>query len=136
MLKTLTAILTLTLCSTALAEPILYVCERPAWDGQEGCGLNNTYATYSMLLDTKDFDHKYAYYTLRSSKGCDANKGRRQKYRYLANDETISFALDLKSRSSIGAGRMSTIELDLDSMKAVMSKVKDSPELTCRVGEI
>jgi len=129
-----TLVLTLVFCSTAFAESVLYVCERPAWDGMEGCGPNNTYETYSMSVDTGDFGNKHSKYNFRMSKGCDAKKGRRYKYDYNANDETIVFSFNAKpSSSSFGYGKMSTIKLDLDSMKAVMSGVEDSPVLSCRI---
>lgn len=132
MSRILIAILTFTFCSIAVADPVLYVCERPAWDGVEGCGPNNTYATYKLLVETKDFEKKYSKYTFRGSRGCNADRGRRYKYDYRANGDTIKFAFNPRPGSS-GTAHMSTITLDLDSMKAVMSGVKDSPELMCRV---
>ncbi len=136
MSKILTVILTLSFCSIALAEPVLYVCERPAWDGEKGCGPNNTYATYSMQVETDEFDNKYSYYEFRGSKGCDANKGRRYKYNYKANGDVIQFAFKAKPYSSMYSNQVSTITLDLDSMKAVMSRVEDSPELSCRIEQL
>lgn len=132
MSRILTAILTLTFCSIAFANPVTYVCERPAWDGEEGCGPNNTYATYKLAVETKDFNKKYSKYSFRGSKGCNANRGHRYQYAYRANGDTIKFAFD-PSPGSTGTVQMSTITLDLDSMKAVMSGVKHSPELMCRV---
>ena len=132
--KVPTAILVLALCSTALADPVKYVCERPAWDGVNGCGPNNTYETYSMLLNTDDFDNRSPRYTLRSAKGCNADKGRRFKYNYYANGERITFAFNPNPGSPYL--RQSTIKLDLDSMKAVLSDVTDSQELSCRIEEV
>lgn len=134
MSKIATLVLTSVFCTTAFAESIVYVCERPAWDGQEGCGPNNTYATYSMTVDAGDFGNKHAKYNFRMSKGCDASKGRRYKYDYNATDKTIVFSFSAKpSSSSFGYAKLSTIKLDLDSMQAVMSGVEDSPVLSCRV---
>jgi hypothetical protein len=135
MLRIPTVILTLAFCSTALADPVLYVCERPVWDGHEGCGQNNTYATYSILYDTRDINKKYSKYTFRGSKGSDAKKGRRYTYRYKANGEKMIFAFSANPTST-NTAQMSTITVDLDSMKGVMSGVKDSPEMTCRIEEI
>ena len=132
--KVLTAIFVFAFCSTALADPVKYVCERPAWDGVQGCGPNNTYETYSMLLDTNDFDYQSSRYTLRSAKGCNADKGRRYKYQYKANGTKITFAFNPNPGSSYL--RQSTIKLDLDSMKAVLGNVEESPELSCRIEEV
>ena len=132
MSRILTAIFTLMFCSIAFADPVLYVCERPAWDGEDGCGPNNTYATYKLLVETNDFNKKHSTYTFRGSKGCDADRGRRYKYAYKANGDTIKFAFNPRPGSS-GTVKMSTITLDLDSMKAIMSGVKESPELMCWV---
>jgi len=132
MSRILIAILTFSFCSIAFADPVLYVCERPAWDGEDGCGPNNTYATYKLLVNTNDFNKKYSKYTFRGSKGCNANRGHRYKYAYRANGHTIKFGFD-PSPGSTGSVQMSTITLDLDSMKAVMSGVNESPELVCRV---
>ena len=38
MKKQIAAILTLALCAPAIAEPVMYVCERPTWGDDEGCG--------------------------------------------------------------------------------------------------
>jgi hypothetical protein len=131
--KILTAILVLAFCSTALADPVKYVCERPAWDGVNGCGPNNTYETYSMSMNTDDFDNKSPRYTLRTAKGCNADKGRRYKYNYKANGEKITFAFNPNPGSTYL--RQRTIKLDLDSMTAILSNVEDSPELSCRIDE-
>ena len=111
---------------------MLYVCERPAWDGEEGCGPNNTYATYKLLVNTNDFGEKHAKYAFRGSKGCNADRGKRYKYAYKANGDTIKFAFNPRPGAS-GTLKMSTITLDLDSMKAKMSGVKNGAELMCRV---
>ena len=126
--------LTLAFSSAAFAEPITYVCERPAWDGKEGCGPNDTYETYSMLVESGDFGDKQAKYSFRKSKGCDKDKGGKYKYGYKVNNGTIVFAFYPKpSSAAMGQGKMSTIKLDLDTMTAVMSNVKDSPVLSCRI---
>ncbi len=133
MSKIATLVLTFVFCSTAFAESVLYVCERPAWDGQEGCGPNNTYATYSMLVETEEFGNKHSKYDFRMRKGCDASKGRKYKYDYDYNDKTIVFAFNAKpAASAMGRAKMSTIKLDLDSMEAALSGVEDSPVLSCR----
>ena len=130
--RILIAILTFSFCSMAFADPVLYVCERPAWDGVKGCGPNNTYATFKLLVETNDFEKKHSKYTFRGSKGCNADRGRRYKYAYKANGSSIKFAFNPRPGSS-GTLQQSTITLDLDSMKALMSGVEESPELMCRV---
>lgn len=134
MSRILTAVLSLTLCSIAFADPVLYVCERPAWDGVKGCGPHNTFATYKLLVETKDFGKKHSEYTFRGAKGCNADRGRRYHYPFKADDHTIYFAFDPEPGRSSSV-QNSTIKLDLDSMKAVMSRVDHSPELTCKIAE-
>lgn len=126
-------LMTLALSSTAFAEPVLYVCERPAWEGKEGCGPNNTYYTYNLLVETRNFDDKNPMYTFQMRKGCDASKGRKHRYRYAVNDDAFLFWF--KPNPNSHASVMPTIKLDRQSMKAVMSNVDDSPELSCRVEE-
>ena len=122
---------TLVLCSTAFAEPLLYVCERPAWEGKEGCGPNNTYYTYNLQVETLEFDDRDPLYTFQMRKGCDASKGRKQRYHYKANGDAILFWF--KQNPNASTTVMPTIKLDRNTMKAVMSGVRNSPELSCRI---
>ena len=125
-------LMTLALSTSAFAEPVLYVCERPAWEGKEGCGPNNTYYTYNLLVETRDFDTKRPEYEFRMRKGCDASKGRRQSYPYAVLEDEIVFWFKQTANAS-NSTAMPTIRLNRESMKAVMSRVEHSPELTCRI---
>ena len=125
-------LMTLAFCSTAMADPVTYICERPAWEGKKGCGANNTYYTYRLQLDTKDFEHKSPEYIFQMKKGCDASKGVKQRYHYAVNDDTIAFKF-MKSPRSPSTSAWSVIYMDRDTLKATMSNVKDSPDLVCRV---
>jgi hypothetical protein len=129
--------LSLIFCSTAFAEPVLFVCERPAWEGKEGCGPNNTYYTYNLFVETNDFDKEFPLdrhpvYDFQMSKSCDASKATMWSYNYKVTDETIEFMLNLVPNGAVKARFLSTITLNRETMKAVMTKVKHSTELTCR----
>ena len=135
-MKRLSALLiTLIACSPALAAPQLYVCERPAWDGKEGCGTNNTYATYTFRVDTRDFDAEKPEYVFQGGKGCDVSNKTKYRYLYQVTPETIAFkvaGLPLLPRDKM----WTTIALDRETLKAVMYEVDHSPELTCRIEEV
>jgi len=124
--------LTLIFSSVAFAEPVLYVCERPAWGGKEGCGPNNTYYTYNLFVETDDFNTKNPIYDFQMSKGCDASKANMWNYNYQVNDDTIEFLFNQVPNGAVKSQFLSTIKLDRKTMKAVMSKVSHSSELTCR----
>jgi len=132
--RILVIFLTLAFCSTAMADPLTYICERPAWDGKEGCGPNNTYYTYRLQLDTKDFDNKDPRYVFQMKKGCDASKGSKKRYHYVVSDETLAFKFKRIAHTSSNTS-MSVIYLDRETLKAKMSNVEDSPNLTCRLEE-
>ena len=53
MKKQITFILFLALSAPVMAEPVLYVCERPTWGNDEGCGLNKTRFSYTLLVDSR-----------------------------------------------------------------------------------
>ena len=132
MSKFYTGLFLLIFCSPIFAEQILYICERPAWDGKEGCGPNNTYYTYNLLVDTADFDKKKPEYIFQKSKGCDASKASKFDYPYRVTEEDITFAFR-HGASGVSHGRpMPTIKMDRETLKAVMSGTQNSPDLTCR----
>ena len=135
MKKLITLLVALTCCTTAFAESQRYVCERPTWDGKEGCGPNNTYATYSFLVDTRDFDDEKPEYVFQGGKGCDFSKKAKYRYLYVVSPETITFKLaelPMAPRDKL----WTTITVDRQSMKATMANVNHSPELTCRIEEV
>lgn len=132
MMKSNTFFLILIFCSTAFAEPVLYICERPAWEGKDGCGANNTYYTYNFFVETDDFSKKNPLYDLQKRKGCDASKAAMWSNSYRVNEETITFWFKQQPGGSHYNQLTQTIKLDRKTLKAVISKVKHSSELTCR----
>lgn len=121
--------LILIFCSSAFADPIVYICERPAWEGVEGCGPDSTYSTYKLSVETDDFGKRKPIYGFQVAKGCDASKGARVRRNYEVNEESITFKYYLSPQ------KPATIKLDRESMKAVLSRVTKSPELSCRMEE-
>lgn len=134
-MKRLSALLiTLIACSPALAAPQLYLCERPAWDGKEGCGPNNTHSTFSFLVETNDFDNEKPEYVFQGGKGCDASKKVKYRYRYAVSEDTITFKfaeLPKAPRDKL----WTTIAIDRETMKGILNNVEHSPDLTCRIEE-
>jgi len=124
--------LALLFSSVTFAEPILYVCERPAWKGKEGCGPNNTYYTYNLFVETDDFGTRNPIYDFQMKKGCDASKANMWNYKYKVTDDTIQFVFNQVPIGAVKAQLLSIITLDRNSLKAVMSNVPHSKELTCR----
>lgn len=137
MFKIAAIFLTCTMASTVFAEPIIYICERPAWEGVEGCGLNNTYHTYGFFVDTDDFDHnadkdsfryKRPKYVFAKRKGCDLEGAQGDTGTFTVVEEGIIFWFEL---NSMVGGPRSRVDLDTISMTATMKNVKHSPNLTC-----
>ena len=132
-MKRLSALLiALIACSPALAAPQLFVCERPAWDGKEGCGPNNTYATYTFLVETNDFDDEKPEYVFQGGKGCDASKKVKYEYRYAVSEDTITFKfaeLPKAPRDKL----WTTVEINRETMKGVLNNAEHSPDLSCRI---
>lgn len=132
MSKSILVFLTLIFSSAVFAEPVLYVCERPAWGGKEGCGPNNTYYTYNLFVDTDDFSKEKPIYDFQMSKSCDASKASMWNYNYKVTDDTIEFIFNMVPNGAVKSQFLSTIKLDRKTLKAVMSNVSHSSELTCR----
>ncbi len=135
MKKLLTLTATLVFCTSAFAESLLYVCERPAWEGKDGCGPNNTYATYTMRVDTRDFDDEEPVYVFQAGKGCDVSKKTKYRHLYEVTPEAITFnfaELPKAPRDKL----WTTITVDRETMKGVLANAKHSPELACRVEEV
>jgi len=142
LIKLSTFFLMLTLCSPALADPIVYVCERPAWEGEKGCGPNNTYYTYAFHVETDDLlltkdDPKYKRptYAFQMSKSCDVSRGSRRGYFFSVAEESLTFWVNLNPAGASYAGSWSKVKLDRENMTAVMDGVKKSPFLNCRKEE-
>lgn len=130
--RILTLIAALLICSPVLAEPQLFVCERPAWDGKKGCGPNNTYATYTFLVESTDFDKDKPEYVFQSGKGCDVSKKTKYRYLYVVTEDRMVFKfaeLPKAPRDKL----WTTITLDRETMKATLKDVEHSPELSCRM---
>ena len=132
MKRFLTLFIALIVCSPAWADPQLYVCERPAWDGKDGCGPNNTYETYTFEVETGDFDDEKPEYVFQGGKGCDISKKTRYRYRYVVTPESITFKfaeLPMAPRDKL----WTTVTVDRQTMKGMLANVKHSPELSCRI---
>ena len=130
-MKTLVTIATLVFCTSALAESVLYVCERPAWGDHEGCGPNNTYSTHTFKVDTKDFGDDKPIYVYQGGKGCDVSRKEKLRYRYRVDEGEIVFSFALLPHNPRNK-LWTTITVDRDDLSAVMSGVDDSPRLQCR----
>ena len=137
MAKFFVFVLTSLICSTSFAEPVVYICERPAWEGVKGCGPNNTYYTYTFQVETDDFNGnaKDRVYAFDMKKGCEPPTGKIGKaYNYTFQDEdnSIKFWTQLQPNFPATSFSFSRVHLDLEFMTAVMDGVIDSQNLTCR----
>lgn len=115
--KTIFAIVFLALCGPLLAEPVLFICERPTWGNDEGCGPNKTRYTYGFLIDDEDFSPEKSAdyvgqltrpYVCAEARGCDLGRTGRQAGNYLRIDSGFLFRMDY--------GR--EVELHPDTMQA------------------
>ena len=120
----------------ASAETIVYVCERPAWEGVEGCGPNNTYLTYGFWVDTENFDtaadkEKFLYrepkYVYTQFQGCEVEKVYEKQGQFTTTDVGFTFWLGRAVTNS------QKVELDTVNMTAKLKghRIKHSPDLTC-----
>lgn len=146
-MPTLRSVFVLLAVSTAVnAEPVLYICERPAWDSVNGCGSNNTYYTYAFYTDTeaiqseiqadkKSFRYQSPEYVFAMRKGCDIEKAQPRLEKFRATEGEISFSFAQMYSHSMSA--YETAVLDLESMTATLKKATRSPELECNalIGE-
>lgn len=120
-------ILTLIFCSSTFAEQIVLVCERPAWNGKESCGPNNTYETYRLSLETDDFDKKGgATYGYQNAKDCDASKATKIRSKFTATKDIVRFQLDTPYKF---------IEVNRELLNGRLSGRGTSRNLTCDVEE-
>jgi len=135
MKKLIIAILSLVLSTAVLADPVLYICERPTWGDDEGCGPNKTRYTYAFVIDSEDFstektgndsnEHTRPY-TWAETRGCDLSQSPGKGGQYLVTNKGFLFGM-----GRYGYGR--EVELHTDSMQAKLlgSSVKNSPYMTC-----
>ncbi|MEE4294855.1 MAG: hypothetical protein V2I79_12915 [Xanthomonadales bacterium] len=135
MLRSIIVLITLLFSASTLAESVLYVCERPAWDGKTGCGPNNTYSTHTFLVDTDDFDDEKPIYVYQGGKGCDVSKKSRFRHHYAVTPENFVFKYARAPRAPRDK-LWATFTLDRESMTATLSKTKHASELTCRVEKV
>ena len=120
-------ILTLIFCSSTFAEQIVLVCERPAWDGEESCGPNNTYETYRLSIETDDFDRKGgASYGFQKARGWDASKATKMRGRFTAAGGIVRFQLDTPYKF---------IQVDRETLNGRLSGKGASRYLKCNVEE-
>ena len=135
--RLLTLLAALFVCSPALAASFfqLYTCERPAWNGKEGCGDNNTYSTHTFLVDKRNLRDEQPKYVYQGGKGCDVSKKPKYTYHLMKDAESITFIyaeLPKAPRNKL----WTRVVIDLNTMNAVMQGVDDSPNLTCRVEDV
>ena len=140
MTRSITLLIAILVCSSSLAEPVLFTCKRPAWGGKKGCDEANTYETYAFYLeeeailanrsvDKEAFGYLRPRHVYLKVKGCDLEEGRPSLGRFEVVDRTLTLWLgDVRIGDGIFAKK---IELDLDTLSAEKRKVESSPELTC-----
>ena len=132
MSRLLTLVSVLLISSTAFAEQLLYVCERPVWDGTEGCGPNNTHSTYSFQVETRDYRDENPEYILRAGKGCEVSNKQPHSYVYHVEPEALKFEFaNLPNAPRNKLWR--SITIDLNTMKGHLSDVDHGSELVCRL---
>ena len=130
------AILALALSTAVMAEPVLYICERPTWGNDEGCGPNKTRYSYAFLIDSEDFgaeatgvdsDKLTRANVWAETRGCDLSRAPGKEGKYLVTDKGFLFILSGRG----GYGR--EVELHTDSMQAKIlgASVKKSPYMSC-----
>jgi hypothetical protein len=116
----------------ALAEPIVFVCERPVWGDKQGCGPNNTHSTYAFHVETNDFRLKRPHYTLQARSGCEIKKAARIRFNYQVSGDEILF----QYIQPIGQwGRFYTVRLNQNSLIAELGGVRESALMRCEVKE-
>lgn len=140
MIRTFVATLSLVISTLSFADPIVYVCERPAWEGVKGCGPNNTYYTYAFHLESDDLkinkgDQGYRApgYMFQMKKGCDIEKGTRHALGYTVQEDYLTFWVTLVP-TAMYSSAWSRVRLDRETLTAEMDGVEHSPFLTCRQG--
>ncbi len=132
MLRQLLITVVLIIPTVAFSDPIVFICERPAWGDKSGCGPNNTHSTYAFHVETNDFRLKNPDYTFQLRHGCEVEKARRIRFHYRVIDNEIHFRYQRPLGNTAG---WSTIRLDRDTLVAEMVGVSNGPILKCRQEE-
>ena len=73
-----------------------------------------------------------AFLDRKMQKGCDASDADMWNYNYSVDEKTISFLVDPDPSIAVKYSMLSVIELDRETLKAVMTNVEFGKELTCR----
>jgi len=133
MLKSAIALLTLFLCSTALADPLVFSCERPAWKNTKSCTVNDTYESFVFYVDSEAFSSdqlankksfRYEkpenFYTI--FKACGSGKTYTYNGKFVAHDRTVTFWAPSEQKR---------IEINLDDMTATLRPAKYGNTLNC-----
>ena len=142
MLKTCTVLLTLSLCSTAFADPISFTCDRPAWDSKVGCEATNTRETYvfhidsntleaDQIADKKSFRYSKPTYVYNRIRRCDTSGAIPYRGRFKTGDETITFWLVFHPGQYVEVSSKTQITLNLETMDATLKPAKNGSELNC-----
>ena len=133
MKKQITAVFCLVLCTVAVAEPVMYICERPTWGDDEGCGPNKTRYSYALLVDSDDFssqetgsdsDTPMRNFMFAEARGCDLSRERGNTGQYFQTERGFLFQTNSWGRE---------IDLHTDTMQAKLfgPGVRQNPYLTC-----
>lgn len=131
--KSTITLLMLMLCSTALADPLGFSCERLAWKNTRDCAVNDTYEVYVYYVDSEEFTSdqqankkSYRYEKPKSIftvfKGCGSGKTSTYNGRFTANDEMATFSTQYRS---------ARIRISLDDMTATLIPTKHGNTLKC-----
>jgi len=133
MSKLTIVLLTLMLCSTTLAEPQAYSCERKAWKSTKDCKVNDMFEAYVFYVDSEEFTadqqankHSFRYekpknfYTLFHA--CGSGKTYTYFGEFTTSDETATFW--------VKADRARII-INLDDMTATLKPARYGKTLKC-----
>lgn len=126
MLKSAIALLTLMLCSSTLADPLVFSCERPVWKNANRCTVNDTYESYVFYVDSEEFasdqqankkSFRYEkpenFYT--TFKACGSGKTFTYNGKFTAYEGTVTFWAPSEQKK---------IEINLDDMTATLRPAK------------
>lgn len=133
MLKSAIALLTLILCSSVLADPLVFSCERPAWKNTKSCAVNDTYESFVFYVDSEEFasdqlankkSFRYEkpenFYTI--FKACGSGKSYTYNGKFAAYEGTVTFWTPSEQKK---------IEINLDDMTATLRPAKYGNTLNC-----
>ncbi|MEE4294027.1 MAG: hypothetical protein V2I79_08640 [Xanthomonadales bacterium] len=127
-------------CTTALAGPVLFTCERPAWGDKQGCGESNAYETYTFytyaeaILEDQAADKAARRYlrpvqVFMKVKSCDGTEGRPAVGRFEVDGELMTLWLgDVRIGDGLIADKL---VLDMGSLTAELSDAEHGKALSC-----